>query len=74
MENERINIMTVKSSDLDKRFFIDCPVRTVMEGEKCIRMEIPQELAKYIFNLQELNMRLKAENKKLKNDQEYQDE
>ena len=47
---ENLSIIWTES-EFDKRFYIDVPFRTVIEGEKLIRMEIPRSLAEYIFYL-----------------------
>lgn len=60
----RGTVLVVNREDLDRRFFIDCPVSTVMEGEKLVRMEIPQGLAEYIQDLQEQNERLRYDLRK----------
>lgn len=60
----RGQVYTVNRDDLDRRFFIDCPVRTVMEGDKLVKMEIPQGLAEYMQDLQTQNERLRLDLKK----------
>lgn len=56
-----VNIMELENP---KKFFIDCPIDVYPDSE-LRRIEVPRELARYLYELQEKVARLERENREL---------